>query len=528
MTENALQISPFYVTTPIYYVNDRPHIGHIYTTTLADVVARFQRFMGKPTFFLTGTDEHGLKVEQSAEKAGITPQQQADRNAKEFIELFNELEMTHDDFIRTTQPRHEKQVQQCVTKLIDKGFVYLGDYEGWYDLGQEEFIPENKAKDLDYKSPISGKPLIRNKETNYFFKLSAFQEQLENLYRDHPDFVRPQARRNEMLGRMRDGLLDVPMTRTSFKWGIPVPGDEKHVIYVWVDALLNYITALGIMDDSLPEAKRRSFWPAQYHIVGKEILFFHSVLWPAMLMALDLPLPECIYAHSFWIREGRKMSKSLGNFIEVATVRQYINEFGLDAWRWYLVTQGPLGATDADFADAKFKEVYNTDLANTFGNCASRVSNMINKYFDGKTPDPQQQTFDENWDWPVITKNATDQITKRMNHFDLAQAMNDTMGLIRKIDAYIDVTRPFTLAKSDTPEDRKQLACILYNCMETLRIASLFLYPVIPDKVQTFWQSISWTINPQEDHLPNLAAWGNLKPGTTITKTPPLFPRYQK
>lgn len=517
----------FYITTPIYYVNDRPHIGHIYTTTLADVAARFQRFMGRPTFFLTGTDEHGLKVEQSASAAGITPQEQADINAEHFLTVFNELKMSNDDFLRTTQPRHEKQVQTFVKQLIEKGDVYLGQYEGWYDLGQEEYIPENKAKDLDYKSPISGKPLVRQKETNYFFKLSAYQKRLEELYEKQPQFVRPQPRRNEMLGRFREGLQDVPMTRTSFKWGIPIPDDPEHVIYVWVDALFNYITAIGLADDSLPEAKRKHFWPAQYHIIGKEILFFHSVLWPAMLMALEIPLPNCIYAHSFWIREGRKMSKSLGNFIEVDTIREYIEQFGLDALRWYLVTQGPLGATDADFADAKFKEVYNTDLANTFGNSASRVTNMITKYFDSTVPDPGDQQFDEQWNWPRITADACDDIITKLDNLDLAHGLIATMDLIRKVDAYIDATRPFTLAKSDDPADPKQLAAILYNCAETLRIASLFLHCALPWKIETFWKSLGLSINPNENHIPTLKKWGTIKPNSTITKIKPLFPRYQ-
>ncbi len=526
-----IQTTPmFYITTPIYYVNDRPHIGHIYTTTIADTLARFQRFRGEDTFFLTGTDEHGLKVEKSAADAGISPLEQADRNAAEFTAVFDELNMSNDDFIRTTQARHESQVQTFVQKLIDTGDVYLGEYEGWYDVGQEEFVPENRAKDSDYKSPINGKPLIRSKEQNYFFRLSSYQERLEALYRDHPGFVRPDARRNEMLGRMRDGLMDVPMTRTSFKWGIPIPNDPEHVIYVWVDALFNYITAIGMGDDSLPEAERRKYWPAQYHVIGKEILFFHAVLWPAILMALDIPLPQCVYAHSFWIREGRKMSKSLGNFIETETVRDYIEEFGLDAWRWFMTTQGPLGSTDADFADSKFKEVYNTDLANTFGNSANRVANMICKYFDGNVPDATDQSFDDDgdWDWPTIAESSVSTVAHHLERIELAHGFNAAMDLVRKVDAYIDATRPFTLAKSDAPEDQKQLGYILYNCAEALRIASLYMHCVMPWKIAAFWEMYGQSITPGEDTLDGLSSWGGLKPGTVITKCPPLFPRYQE
>ncbi|MFW5652987.1 MAG: methionine--tRNA ligase, partial [Planctomycetota bacterium] len=365
-TADAVARIPFYVTTPIYYVNDRPHIGHAYTTTLCDVSARFQRFRGREVFFLTGTDEHGVKVEKSAQAANVDPQVLADRNAAEFERVLGMLGLSNDDFIRTTQSRHVEQVQKLVKRLLDNGDVYLGEYEGWYDEGQEEFVTQTRAEESEFKSPISGKPLVRMVEKNYFFRLSKYQEQLERLYADNPNFVRPEARRNEMLGRLRDGLQDVPVSRTTFSWGIPIPGDEDHVMWVWMDALSNYISAIGLAaDDDAPEAARRKFWPADYHVIGKEILFFHALFWPAMLMALDYPLPKCVYAHSFWIAEGRKMSKSLGNFIDLEALQKLTDEFTLDGLRWFMVTQGPLGATDADFRHAKFIEVYNADLANT-------------------------------------------------------------------------------------------------------------------------------------------------------------------
>ena len=365
---------PTYITTPIYYVNDKPHIGHAYTTTICDIYARFMRFAGRDVFFLTGTDEHGLKVEKSAAARGISPQALADENAAEFRRVMTSLALTFDDFIRTTDADHVRQVQAFVTRLMEADAVYLGEFEGWYDEGQEEYHTENRARELDYKSPVTGKPLVRAREKNYYFRLSAFQERLEKLFEAQPEFVRPPARRNEVLGRLREGLADVPISRTNFTWGVAMPNDPEHVIYVWIDALMNYATALGLGDPSSERyAARSQYWPPDYHVIGKEILWFHAVIWPAILMALDLPLPRCVYAHSFWIREGRKMSKDLGNFIDLATIEQYIERYGLDAWRYYMVMQGPLGATDADFADSHFHEVYNTDLVNTVGNCLSRV-----------------------------------------------------------------------------------------------------------------------------------------------------------
>lgn len=311
-----------YITTPIFYVNDKPHIGHVYTTTICDIWARFMRFAGHDVFFLTGTDEHGVKVEKSAREKGVSPQDLADENAAVFQNLLQQFDFTNNDFIRTTQPRHTTQVQQFVKRLLEQDDVYLGEYEGWYDEGQEEFIPESRAKDQEYKSTVSGKPLVRMKEANYYFRLSKYQQRLDELYASNPDFVRPEARRNEMLGRLREGLNDVPVSRTSFSWGIHVPGNEDHVLWVWLDALSNYITTIGLGEPDGPvAADRAKYWPAEFHVIGKEILFFHALFWPAMLMALDLPLPKCVYAHSFWISEGQKMSKSLGNFIDLSTLR---------------------------------------------------------------------------------------------------------------------------------------------------------------------------------------------------------------
>ncbi len=517
----------FYITTPIYYVNDRPHIGHSYTTTVCDVVARFHRFLGLEVFFLTGTDEHGIKVEKSAAERGVSPQALADENAAEFQRVLRMLDFTNDDFIRTTEPRHTLQVERFVQRLIASGDIYLGQYEGWYDEGQEEFVPDTRAKDQDHKSVISGKPLVRMREENYFFRLSAYQQRLEKLYEEHPEFVRPEARRNEMLGRLRDGLQDVPVTRTSFSWGISIPGQGKHVLWVWLDALSNYVTTLGLGlkpdEMNLVPRDRARFWPADYHVIGKEILFFHAIFWPAMLMALELPLPRCVYAHSFWISEGRKMSKSLGNFIDLPTIQGYIDSFGLDAFRWFLITQGPLGSTDTDFARAKFIDVYNSDLANTLGNSLNRVVNMIDKYFDGRVPEPGSHVV-EGFDWPALTQAAVERTIAAMGRLELSSAMESALGLVRQVDAFIDATRPFTMAKDQTK--REQLAAVLYQCAETLRIASVLLWCGLPNKIEQAWRMLGQSVNPAAGNLRDLCAWGGLKPGTAVTKGEALFPRF--
>lgn len=470
-----------YITTPIYYVNDKPHIGHAYTTTLCDVWARAMRFAGRDVFFLTGTDEHGVKVEKSAMARGISPQQLADENSAEFRRVLALFGLSNDHFIRTTDPDHKRQVQAFIKRLLEKGHIYLGTFEGWYDEGQEEYHTETRAKELDYKSPISGRPLTRAKEDNYYFRLSAFQAQLEKLFAERPDFVRPEGRRNEVLGRLRDGLQDVPVTRTNFTWGIPMPDAPGHVIYVWIDALLNYITALGLADEKSPRAK---YWPATYHVVGKEILWFHAVIWPAMLMALDLKLPECVYAHSFWISEGQKMSKSLGNFIDLPTIERYHATYSLDAWRWYMITQGPLEATDADFSAKHFHEMYTAELVNTFANCASRTSAMIGKYFEGKLPSLSGSgAFDLHLSncLSVAGRNFH-QALFEYSRFSLRSAAMCGLETVRCIDELINSTQPFKLAKDESRLD--DVAGVLNVAATSLAYAAATLWPIMPAKCE--------------------------------------------
>ena len=518
-----------YITTPIYYVNDRPHIGHAYTTTVCDVYARFMRFAGRDVFFLTGTDEHGVKVEKSAADRGVSPQALADENAAEFKQMLPMLGLTNDDFIRTTDPAHTSQVQTFVSRLLEAGDIYLGEFEGWYDEGQEEYHTETQARRLEYKSPVSGKPFTRAREHNYYFRLSRYQEQLEKLFESQPGFVMPPARRNEVLGRLGEGLQDVPVSRTNFTWGVSMPNDPQHVIYVWIDALMNYITALGLGDQAGPTfAERGKYWPATYHVIGKEILWFHAVIWPAVLMALDLPVPKCVYAHSFWIREGQKMSKTLGNFIDLTTIEMYVDAYGLDAWRYYMATQGPLGATDADFSSQQFHDTYTTDLVNTIGNSASRVTAMINKYFDGVVPDESssgKRLTIADHDWPEVCKCAVEQSTAAMERLDLGRSIGEALGLVRRVDGFINLTEPFKLAKDETRRD--ELAAILYQCAETLRIASLLLWPVIPDKASAMWEAFGLDIDPAAEDMNALAAWGGLRAGQVVTKIA-LFPRVEE
>lgn len=532
--------NPFYITTPIYYVNDRPHVGHCYTTIVADAIARFQRMAGKDVFFLTGTDEHGQKVEKSAQARAISAQRLADENAEHFKAALRYVGSSNDDFIRTTEPRHEKQVQEALARLLKTGDIYLGEFEGWYDEGQEEYVPENTAREKGYKA-FNGQPLVKAKEENYYFRLSKYQDWLKDYIAKHPDFICPEARRNEVLGRLNlpEGLQDVPVSRTNFSWGIPLPVPPakdagKHITYVWIDALLNYATALGKIDPAQLPAQQRDragYWPASVHLIGKEILWFHAVIWPAMLNALALEQPARIYAHSFWIREGRKMSKTLGNFIDLPTIEAYCTAYSVDAWRWFMLTQGPLEATDADFSHAKFVEVYNADLANGIGNAFSRVSNMIEKYFGGKCPDPTHDTV------PFVTVNggtvpaAVDALSKaaikHLEALEVGKGFAAARAIGATVDSYIHAMEPFKLAKD--PSKMDIVARILYESADAIRIAAILLSPAMPTKMAEILRRFGQETPDEKGRfskpLSELCHWGALKPGTPIVKGEGLFPR---
>ncbi len=535
---------PYYVTTPIYYVNDRPHIGHCYTTVVADVAARFARLLGRDVFFLTGTDEHAEKVVSTARERGLTPRQWADANAEQFRRAFRLMGVAESDFMRTSEDRHKTRASAYIRRLMDSGDVYLGDYVGWFDASQEEYLTETVAKEHGFKSPVTGKPLEKRTEKNYFFRLSRYEDRLRAHFDAHPEFVLPEARRNEVLGRLRQGLNDVPVSRAvkegDADWGILMPGDPGHRVYVWIEALCNYLTAVD-------EPERRRYWPPAVHVMAKDILWFHAVIWPAMLMALGEALPGTVYAHAYFVAEGRKMSKSLGNFIEIDLLEAYGRRYSIDAVRWYLATQGPLGATDADFAHARFVEVYNADLANGIGNCASRVGNMIEKYFGGSVPAPASrddfQAADgmgglQEFDWEHSAVAAVEAARSFETSFAFDVALRGAIGLIGRVDSFINVTRPFALAKSMATDAgaARDLGTILYQCAEAIRIASLLLYPAMPAKMASLWRA--WSCSPLKDPddpdsgfgapLAELAAWGgawSLRPGRRIAKGEPLFMR---
>lgn len=535
----------FYVTTPIYYVNDKPHLGHVYTTMVADVVARYHRLRGDDTFFLTGVDEHAAKVSDKAAEHDLSPQQWADQNAAAFKGTFEKLEMTNNDFVRTSSQRHKDKVTEYVAALLKSGDVYEGEYTGWYDAGQEEYVPENKAKDNDYKSEVNGKPLVKKAEKNYFFKLEKYRDDLLAFYAGRDEagnsYVQPAARKNEIVNRIKEAN-DIPISRTgSGGWGIPVPGDEEQTIYVWIDALFNYLT---YVDDD----ERRHYWESgATHFIAKDILWFHAAIWPALQMALAkcegydwvwgerVQKNQLVYSHSYWVSEsGEKMSKSLGNFLDPAAIDNYVEEFGLDALRYFLATRGPLGTTDSAFSPDLFVEVYNSDLANTFGNSCSRVSNMIGKYFEGVCPAVNESPID---DLSKGCLNVPDIagfvriMSENIQRNDLSSASVGGVGIVREVDGVIEQTRPFSLAKLDGR--MPDVGSVLYNCTEALRIASVLLWPFIPDKCEAFWSRIGFGHYAEQlkdngtGDLAQWVKWGQLKPGTPIEKGEALFPRYQ-
>ena len=537
----------FYVTTPIYYVNDRPHIGHCYTTLVADVIARFERLSGREVFFLTGTDEHADKVVTSAAAHSMTPLEWADHNAAEFKAAFEFINASNDDFIRTTEERHKSKVVAYIRELQKLGDVYLGDYTGWWDPSQEEYLTDNVAKESKfgpYTSPVTGRPLEKRTEKNYFFRLSKYQDALKKHIEAHPEFILPEARRNEVMGRLRDGLQDIPISRAvtadaTTQWGIRMPDDPGHRIYVWIDALFNYLSVVDTPG-------REHWWPASVHVLAKDILWFHAVIWPCLLMAMKRELPRTVYVHSYWVSEGKKMSKSLGNFIDLEVLKAYAARYSLDGLRWYLLTQGPLRENDADFSYAKFVEVYNADLANGIGNCASRVANMIEKYFGGKLPD-LGVTDDEAWtkftpaghttfDFSALAHEAVHGAERELAALRVDEALMQGTALVGQVDLFINHTRPFSIAKEiekgvagaeEIERLRRELAHILMLCAEAVRVASVLLSPAMPQKMEQLWTAWNCRPNPGVP-LSELCAFGGphaLKPGQPVAKGEGLFMR---
>ncbi len=523
----------FYLTTPIYYVNARPHIGHTYTTVVADAIARRKRSLGIETWFLTGTDEHGQKIERSAQQANCTPQEFADTVSAEFRGLWDRMGLTYDNFIRTTEPRHKQGVQKLFALLRDNGFIYKGSYTGQYCVFDELYVEAPPGAPC----PDCGRPTETVSEENYFFKLSAFERRLLEFYEEHPEFIRPETRRNEVIAFVKGGLRDLSVSRTSFNWGIPVPGDEKHVIYVWLDALANYITALGW--GSNDPAKFEKFWPADLHLVGKEIIRFHCVYWPAFLMAAGLPLPKAVHAHGWLLFEESKMSKSRGNIVRAETILEAFGAlkpqlpkreqelFGADALRYFLLREIVFGH-DGSFSFDALVQRYNSDLANGYGNLVSRTLSMIGRYFDGVVPYPAASgSRAQAHSFAVEIPRAVRSFATSFDALDFSRALETAWTLVAAVDGYLTANAPWKQLEGTTDEQQQALrADNLYTAAEAIRIITALVYPVIPDAAARVWGQLGLGDIRQAD-LRNLS-WSGLKPGTRLGELSPLFPRADK
>ncbi|SBS70058.1 methionine--tRNA ligase [uncultured Microbacterium sp.] len=514
----------FYITTPIYYPSDLPHIGHGYTTVAVDALARWHRQAGDDTWMLTGTDEHGQKMLRAAAANGVTPQAWVDKLVEEsWFPLLETLDVANDDFIRTTQPRHEERVQQFVQALYDRGYIYAGEYEALYCVGCEEFKPESEIVDGTGAfeglkvCAIHSKPLELLQEKNYFFKLSEFQDRLLELYRTEPDFVRPDSARNEVVSFVKSGLKDLSISRSAFDWGIPLPWDTSHVIYVWVDALLNYATAVGYGTDPEQFARR---WPA-YHVVGKDILRFHAVIWPAMLMALGLDVPRGVFAHGWLLVGGEKMSKSKLTGIAPTEITDV---FGSDAYRFYFLSAIPFGH-DGSFSWEDLSARYQAELANGFGNLASRTTAMIARYFDGVVPAPGDQNDNDRRIQQVVADAAT-AADAAIDRFRPDEAITAIWTIVDALNAYITDNEPWALAKDDA--QRARLGTVLYTAAEGLRALAVLLSPVMPDATQKLWTALGAAEPLADQLLREAGTWGRLQPGATVTALAPLFPRVEQ
>jgi methionyl-tRNA synthetase len=505
----------FYITTPIYYVNDVPHIGHAYTTVAADFVARYHRLRGEKVFFLTGTDEHGQKVARAAEERGVPPQAWADEIVPRWREVWEALDISNDDFIRTTEDRHVKPVQKLVQQLYDQGDVYLGTYEGLYCVACEQFYLEDEL--IDGKCPVHGRPVERVEEENYFFRLSAYRDRLLAHYEAHPEFVQPEERRNEVMSFVGGRLQDLSISRTSFTWGVPIPWDSRHVMYVWVDALQNYITAAGFGSD---EERFDSLWPADYHFVGKDILRFHAVIWPAVLLAAGLPLPRTVFAHGWLLVGGEKMSKTKLTGIHPS---ELLKDFGVDGYRYYFLREVPFGQ-DGSFSWESMAARYNADLANDFGNLASRVLAMLASYFEGLVPEPPAGEGPEQ-DLIKLAGEVAARFDERVLSTDLSGALASVWEFVGAVNRYLVDIAPWSLAKdADRLDDLRRC---LYASAEALRILAILISPVMPKAARILWDDLGVAGHLSEQRVPAALAWGGLQPGTRTRRGEALFPRLE-
>ena len=517
----AANSKSFYLTTPIYYVNDAPHIGHAYTTVAGDVLTRWHRQKGESVWFLTGTDEHGQKVMRTAEANGVDPQAWCDRLVEEaWRPVWKHLEIANDDFIRTTEPRHMQRVQKFLQSLMEKGFIYEGKYEGPYCVGCEEFKLPGDLVEGNCK--IHGRPVEMVSETNWFFKLSAFVQPLIDHYRKYPEACQPESARNEVLAFLEGGVSDLSISRSSFSWGIPVPWDEKQVVYVWFDALLNYATAVGLTDevDSEGGKKFAATWPADVHLVGKDILRFHAVIWPAMLMAAGLPTPKKVFAHGWLLVGGEKMSKSKLTGIAPSDITKH---FGVDAFRYYFMRAIPFG-NDGSFSWEDMSARYTSELANDFGNLASRLSAMVVRYCDGILPDRSSEIS-----LSSALESAVSKADLAICALDFQGGINAIMDFCKTVNGYVTEKEPWSIAKD--PSRRAELDQVLYNTAESLRALAVMLHPIMPIATRKLWESLGAqsTLGSIESQIiGQVMRWGQLVPGSQVSKGEILFPRLEE
>jgi methionyl-tRNA synthetase len=518
-----MALEQFYLTTPIYYVNDVPHIGHAYTTIAADVLARYKRLAGYDVMFLTGTDEHGIKIERAARDRGISPQQWTDTISAHFRALWERLNISYDDFIRTSQPRHKVVAQTVFQKAYEKGDVYKGLYEGWYCIPDETFLLESEVK--DGKCPLCGRPVEWITEEAYFFRLSKYQDWILEYIDTHPTFIQPVSRRNEVLSFVRSGLRDLCVSRSTFTWGIPVPFDPTQVIYVWIDALTNYITAIGYGSD--PQTFEK-FWPADIHLIGKEILRFHAVIWPILLRSADLPPPKQVFAHGWWTADGEKMSKSKGNVIDPGRLAEELAqragasvETAVDAIRYFVLREVAFGL-DGDFSHAALVQRFNADLANDLGNLLSRTLTMLQRYCQGVVPQPADTDPAANALAEAAAKLLPD-VDPLLHELAFHKALARLWEYIRLVNRYTDEQAPWALARD--PAQRQQLDTVLYNQVESLRIIALLIFPFMPHTAASIWRQMGIQQDISKQHLGTATVWGGSRPGTQIQPGEQLFPR---
>ena len=504
----------YFLTSAIPYVNAEPHVGTAYEIIACDFVARYRRLRGERVHFLTGTDEHSLNVARSSAEIGITPQEWVDRMVPKWRDVWRRLEISFDDFIRTSEPRHVERVRAFVQRLYDRGEIYLGTYAGPYCVSCEEFKPESDV--VDGLCPIHQRPVEMLEEDNYFFPLSKYEEPLLRLYQEHPEFVLPEFRRNEVVSFVRGGLRDLSISRSGTDWGIPVPWDASHVIYVWVDALLNYATAVGYGTD--PETFG-ALWPADLHVIGKDIARFHAIIWPALLMAAGEEVPKTVFVHGHLTIGGEKMSKSRGTGVHPF---ELLDRFGVDSYRYYFMRQIPFG-NDGDYSLESMVERHNADLANGLGNLASRVLAMLGSYYDGAVPAVEAEGAES--DLPDVVARAAARYDEAMLAVQLQPGLNAVWSIVDRANGYLVEKEPWKLAKD--PDRRAELASVLYASAETLRVLAVLIQPIMPSAAQRLWDQLGIGGTVEEQRLPRASAWGLLPPGTKTTKGESLFPRLE-